>query len=274
MALVGVEHLGMDTEGAQRLDPADPEDDLLTDAVLDIAAVEPVGDPLRFLAVAGYRGVEQVQRHPSDVDPPDRHGEVFAGHVEADHLAGVDHRQPVRVLRWKGLELPAVGVQRLVEVALAIQQPDRHQRQAEVAGRLEMIAGEHPETAGVLLQGLRQTELGREVGDRLERAVAVLEPARFVDRLAELTVERRDLIDERRVGGERGPSFGADQFEQADRVAAGESPAEGIEAGEQGFGALVPGPAKVGREPGERLQGGGYGRFDPEPMDRLHGARP
>ena len=48
MSLVGVEHLGMQPESTQGAHPADAEHDLLAEAVLDVAAVEPVGDALRF----------------------------------------------------------------------------------------------------------------------------------------------------------------------------------------------------------------------------------
>src|SRR4029450_2492326 len=40
MALVGVEHLGLDTEGAQGPDPADAEQDLLAQAVLAAAPAQ------------------------------------------------------------------------------------------------------------------------------------------------------------------------------------------------------------------------------------------
>ena len=44
MALVGVEHLGLDTQGVQGADPADAEQDLLAQAVLAPTAVQAVGD--------------------------------------------------------------------------------------------------------------------------------------------------------------------------------------------------------------------------------------
>ena len=70
------------------------------------------------------------------------------------------------------LELPAVGVELLVEVALGVQQADADEGHAEVGRRLEMVAGQHAEAAGVLRQRLGEAELGGEVGDRAERRVA------------------------------------------------------------------------------------------------------
>ena len=44
VALVHVEHLGVDAEGLEGPDAADAQQDLLAEAVLDVAAVEAVGD--------------------------------------------------------------------------------------------------------------------------------------------------------------------------------------------------------------------------------------
>ena len=74
-------------------------------------------------------------------------------------------RQLVGVEDGVVLLLPAVPGQGLAEVAVPVEQPDADQRDAEVAGRLEMVAGEDAEAAGVLGQGGRDAELGREVGD-------------------------------------------------------------------------------------------------------------
>jgi hypothetical protein len=59
-----------------------------------------------------------------------------------------------------GLLLAAVGGQRLAEVARAVEQADPDHGHAEVAGRLEVVAGEHAEAARVLGQDLADAELG------------------------------------------------------------------------------------------------------------------
>ena len=56
----------------------------------------------------------------------------------------------------------------------------RRKRHAEVAGRLEVVAGEHAEAAGVLRQHLAHPELGREVGDGLRRVGQRRPPARLL----------------------------------------------------------------------------------------------
>ena len=70
VALVGVEHLGVDAERLEGPDAADAEEDLLAEAVLDVAAVEPVGDPAQVIGVLVDVGVEQVERDAPDVGPP------------------------------------------------------------------------------------------------------------------------------------------------------------------------------------------------------------
>ncbi len=56
-----------------------------------------------------------------------------------------------------------------MEVALGVQQPDADEGDAEVGGRLQVIAGEHAEPARVLRERLGDAELGGEVGDEVER---------------------------------------------------------------------------------------------------------
>ena len=72
VAFVQVEDAGFDAERLQRADAADAEDDLLLDARLAIAAVEPrrqLAIPRRVLLEVG---VEQVQRHAAEAHAPDR----------------------------------------------------------------------------------------------------------------------------------------------------------------------------------------------------------
>ena len=57
------------------------------------------------------------------------------------------------------LLLPAVGVEVLAEITLLIQQSDGDERQAEIARRLQVIAREDSEAAGVNRKALMQAEL-------------------------------------------------------------------------------------------------------------------
>ena len=90
VALVGVEHLGVDAERVEGPHAADAEEDLLAQAVLGVAAVEPVGDRRGARRVVRLDvGVEQVERHPADVGPP-HPGDAAArrpGRPDADAVA-------------------------------------------------------------------------------------------------------------------------------------------------------------------------------------------
>ena len=69
-----------------------------------------------------------------------------------------------RVVVGVELHLPAVLAEHLAEETLAIEQANPGQCQATVAGRLEMVASQHAESAGVDRQAFGEPELGREVG--------------------------------------------------------------------------------------------------------------
>ena len=58
-----------------------------------------------------------------------------------------------------------VGAEGLPEVALLPQQADADHRHAQVAGRLEEVAGQDAQAAAVDGQGLAEAELHAEVGD-------------------------------------------------------------------------------------------------------------
>ena len=70
VALVGVEHVGIDAQGAQGPHAADAEDDLLAQAVVLVAAVQAIGDGDAVGRVALDVGVEHVQLDAPDVGPP------------------------------------------------------------------------------------------------------------------------------------------------------------------------------------------------------------
>ena len=87
----------------------------------------------------------------------------------------------VEVVARGSFLLPAVGVEVLAEVALAVEQADADQRQAEVAGALQVVAGEDAEAAGVDRQAFVEAELGGEVGDRNVAAVVGVLGELFVE---------------------------------------------------------------------------------------------
>ncbi len=106
-----------------------------------------------------------------DLGPPDLGVEHAVGQAHRDQqrlaaaVADQLEGELVGVEGGVGLLLAAVGGQRLAEVARAVEQADPDHGHAEVAGRLEVVAGEHAEAARVLGQDLADAELGGEVGD-------------------------------------------------------------------------------------------------------------
>ena len=80
-------------------------------------------------------------------------------------LAQQGQRQAVRVQDRVGLLLPRVAGQGLLEVAGLVEEADADQRHAQVRGRLQVVAGEDAEAAGVLRQDFGDAEFGGEVGD-------------------------------------------------------------------------------------------------------------
>ena len=171
VAFVQVPHRRRDAERAQRAHAADAENDLLLDARLAIAAVEPrrqLAIPRRVLREIG---VEQEQADAAEPHAPHRgqHRAIAERHRgDARPAVRRDRRLDRRVGPADALVallLPAVVGHALAEVALRIHEADADERHAEVGGFLAVIAGQHAEAAGVDRQRLVQRELGGEVRD-------------------------------------------------------------------------------------------------------------
>src|SRR3546814_190391 len=63
--------------------------------------------------------------------------------------------------------LTSLRIDGLREIALAIQQPDCHERHTEIADRLAMIASKNAQATGIDRQALVQAELSAEVRDQI-----------------------------------------------------------------------------------------------------------
>ena len=283
VALVGVEDLGrrvpaQRAEGPHRAHPAHAEQQFLAQPVVAAAAVQPVGDLVQVGLVLLHVGVEQQQRHPADLGHPDLRGELPArGQVHLDvhrRAGGVPEQlqgQAVRVVGRVPLGLPAVGGQRLGEVAVPVQQADPDQRHAQVAGRLQVVAGQDAQAAGVLRQRGGDAVLGREVRDRGRGAVLARVPARLGHVPLQVLLGLAEPAQEIPVRRERGDPGRRQRAEHGDRVAARRRPGGGIDRGEQVSGRAVPGPAEVEHEAVQRGQRLGQGYADSEPANRFHG---
>ena len=156
-------------------------------------------------------------------------------------------RQPAQVVVGVVVLLVAVGVDRLAEVALAIEQPDADERQGHVAGRLHVVAGEDAEAARVDAERLVEAVLGAEVGDRAVQLVAVvaLEPVVRRRWPCSWSKSAQDVVvlgQERRVVEQARPIGRA--ADDRDRVPVAR-PRRAVDRAEQGAGPRVPRPVEV-----------------------------
>lgn len=219
MALVGVEDLGRGVPGdpaerPHRAHPADAQQHLLEQPVLAAAAVQPVGDVPFAGRVGRHVGVEQQQRHPPDLGSPDLRGEPPpGGQCQLDPgrgavgLAQQGDGQLLRVEHRVALLLPAVPAERLAEVAVPVEQPDPDQRHPEVAGGLEVVAGQDAQAAGVLRQRGGDAVLRREVGDGGRQRLGArgrLVPARRAQVVGQVVGEVAEAAQEAAVAGQCG----------------------------------------------------------------------
>ena len=169
------------------------------------------------------------------------------------------------------LLLPAVGVELLAEVALLVEEAHAHQRDAEAAGRLEVVAGQDPEAAGVLGQRLGDAELGREVGHRPQRRVPGLEPAGPLDVALLLAVDLVHEREEPRVLDHGLEPVPPDRPQQADGIVVGHLPALRVQPAEQIPGVVVPGPPQVEGDVVQRGERLGEPGPDGEALQCPHG---
>ena len=243
-----------DAHRSQRADAADAQHDLLHQPHLDVAAVELIGDVLVLLAVGRNVGVEQIERDAPDLHLPDLHPDGTPRKVECDaeRLAlRVAHRlegHVVEIVVGIALLLPAVGIERLPEVALLVEQAHRDKRQTQVAGRFEMVAGEHAEAARVDRQTLREPELHTEIGDTYVGLVRMGAQEPGVARLqvgVEAAADAVELRQERFVLRCVLQALLSDAAQHAYGIVAGLFPELGIEAIEQVDGLGIPRPAEI-----------------------------
>jgi hypothetical protein len=173
------------------------------------------------------------------------------------------------------LVLPPVRGQRLPEVAGAVVQANADQRQPEIGGRFEVVAGEDAQAAGIDRQHLGHAELHREVADALGQhdiglRLQLLVPPRFGQVLVEFGGELVDALGEPWVRGEFLEPGGADLTEQGHRVAADLGPQLGVDAGEQILAGGVPGPPQIRRQLTQRGDPIREVGTDGEPAESLH----
>ena len=145
----------MDPERGESFHAADPEQDFLAHAHLEIAAVKFRGDASVLRVVLRNVGVEEIDIHAPDAQFPNP-GENFSienrDRNEKLHFAPASFAdwQVVKILVQVNCCLNAVLIDLLPEVAVAIEQTNRNKIQIKIARRFAMVAGQNAEAAGVI----------------------------------------------------------------------------------------------------------------------------
>ena len=285
MALVAVVDIGLGTTGdlavaAQCPDTTDAKDDLLRETMLGAAAVEPVSDVAGLRVVVVAVGVEHQQRDAADGGHPDGGEDLPPGDLHADllrvpggiqqaghgHFVGGQHR--VAFL------LPPGGVQPLPEIPEPVEKADPDQGQAEVGGRLQVVAGEDSQATRVLGKHLADAELGGEVADARGRSLVLggvaLEPQVGGEVVDQIVVEETHVTGEDVVGRELLDPFGTHRGQQFHGVLSHLLPELRVDGPEKIPGLLVPRPAKILRQRIELRDAFGQHRMNGESSECTH----
>ena len=118
-----------------------------------VADVQARGDPAVGEVVLRPVGVEQEQRHAADVDPPDLRDDlrspigtvIVSGSPSSPVTSAAGRRSGSVSTQYSCCQPDRVDA--LAEVAVAVHEADGDQRQGQVGGLLEDVAGEHAEAA-------------------------------------------------------------------------------------------------------------------------------
>jgi hypothetical protein len=137
VALVEVIDVDALAEGLKQADAADPEENLLSEAIFHTATVEALRDPTVFVAL----GLDEVERRRDvavDIPGPARHALA----TDCDFDPHIDTAQ--RVARRLGIVvLDSRVTDDLTGVPLVPEQADTGQRDLQVADRLHVVAREN-----------------------------------------------------------------------------------------------------------------------------------
>ncbi len=262
VALVQVPHGRRQSQRPDGAHSANAEDELLVEPHLATADVQDVGDRAIGPVILRCVRVQKEHRHATDLGAPDIDTDIASGQLHGDGqrvaraVEGTAEWQARGFVVRVGVFLVTVRVDRLAEVAPPIEEPDAHQWQGHVAGRLQVIARQHAQAARVDPERFVDPVLGAEIRDRAVQFVGVTLVEPVVAAVREVVIERADhvavLRHEVRVIEESGPLDRAG--EDRDRVVCA-APRDRVQATVERLGAGVPGPVQVIGEPLQPLEG-------------------
>ncbi len=257
MPFVHVENGGLDAERAQQPHAAEAEQHLLHDAGGGVAAVDPQREVAVELFVFRAVAVEQVDRASPHVRAPGLEVDPVQVDVDIgnDGLAvGAQHgleRQRLRVEPRIVLGLPAVLVDRLLKIPLAVEDADPDETDSKVAGRAGVIAGEYPEPACRDRQRFVEADFGREISHGIFQQRRRVVPCPGVC-VGQVRIEGRDdAEDALRKSGvlqSHAQFVVRDLLEDRDGVVVQVLPAARRQLVKDLLRLLIPGPPQVGRE--------------------------
>jgi hypothetical protein len=162
-----------DTEFGKGFYPADAEKELLTDASVDVTAVQPCYQfPVLGIVLLDIRIQEKKSRTAHSGEPePDRDTLGASFHIDVTVAAIVVQDAFQRKLINCGLKvallLPPRWIQSLVEVPLSVEKAHSDERNTEIRCALEIITGQDPQSSGIDRDRLVEPELCGEVSYRL-----------------------------------------------------------------------------------------------------------
>ena len=250
---------GLDPERPKGAHRPEAEQPVLAEARERVPLVEPGRDPPVERVVLLELGVEEVERHAPDLRAPDVERDLAAeeGERERERAAAVvahlNGREPLGHDLRPVLVLQPRPVDALLEVPLAVEQPDPDHRQREVARCLEDVARERAEPARVDRQRRVHAELGADEDRPGRRGPSIGVSGRARSSSSTLC-EAGDPLERRAVRGGHLRQVRRQVGELAHRVAGMELPGVRVERAEELRPVRVPRPAVVERDPRERRE--------------------
>src|SRR5437879_1619983 len=170
MAFVHVKDCRAEPEGADEPHTPDTQDNLLPDSGIHIPAVGKRREAAEVVRVLCDIRIEQIERASSHTHSPGLeidHARPDGHAAEEGFTGGRLHefdRDGRGVGRRVALLLIACRVDMLLEVSLAVEEPDTDEGQAEIARRLEVIPGKHAEAPRIKWKAFMYAELRAKIG--------------------------------------------------------------------------------------------------------------
>ena len=168
--------------------------------------------------------------------------------VTARRQAFAGQRKGLKIVVFVRLLLPSGGVEVLTKVPLLVQQADAHQRHTQIAGGLQMIAGQHAQPAREYVEALGQSEFGREVSHQqpVRAIIRAAIPGGFRREVGSHFLDQAIQLGQERIVFSRGLQLRlVDSPQHQHGVMPGGFPEVGIQAAEKFNGVVVPSPSQV-----------------------------